>query len=119
MSSHMFREVERTCDRVAIIKQGKIVTQVNMSDIERNKTKVFKVKFNDSGSRDIIRENFEFVEVNHEKNRVKIRVHDKDINYFLKTLTNFDVNYISEIKLTLEDYFMQYYSNKESVGGVQ
>ena len=26
MSSHMFDEVERTCDRVAIIKQGRLVS---------------------------------------------------------------------------------------------
>lgn len=118
MSSHMFREVEKTCDRCAIIKQGEIVTQVDMADIEHSKSKVFKVKFNGIGSHEIIHEHFDFAEINHEKNRVKVKVHDNDINSFLKALTNYDVSYISEIKLTLEDYFMQFYSNKPA-GGVK
>ena len=120
MSSHMFQEVEKTCDRVAIIKNGEIVTQVNMDDISRAKSKVFKLKFAAEGeSGRIVKEHakLDFTEVNHEKNRVKVRVDDKDINSFVALLANYRLNYISEMKLTLEDYFMRYYSNKNEAKG--
>ncbi len=34
MSSHIFEEVERTCDRTAIIKDGKIVTIEDMASLK-------------------------------------------------------------------------------------
>lgn len=118
MSSHMFAEVEKTCDRVAIIKSGEIVAQVNMNDIKKAKDKTFKVKFADSGeSRRFTKEHMEldFAEANHEKNRVKVKVNDKQINGFISLLGNYKISYISEIKLTLEDYFMRYYSNGKNI----
>ena len=43
MSSHMFEEVERTCDRVVIIKQGKIVSEVDLHDMEDKKLEKYMV----------------------------------------------------------------------------
>jgi len=120
MSSHMFPEVEKTCDRVGIIKQGEIVTEVAMDDITKSKDKVFKVKFDTDGeSRRIAREHREldFAEINHEKNRVKIKVNDKDINTVTGLLSNYEIQYLTEEKLTLEDYFMKFYSSKNQVKG--
>ena len=39
MSSHIYEEMERTCDRVALIKKGKIVTTTDMDAIRHNKDK--------------------------------------------------------------------------------
>jgi ABC-2 type transport system ATP-binding protein len=120
MSSHMFAEVEKTCDRVAIIKNGEIVTQVEMADISKPRSKVYKLKFAvDGDSKRFVQEHKEldFAEINHEKNRVKVRVDDKDINRFVAVLPNYKLNYVSEIKLTLEDYFMRFYSSKNNEQG--
>jgi len=120
MSSHMFPEVEKTCDRVGIIKQGEIVTEVAMDDITKSKDKVFKIKFAAEGeSQRIAREHREldFAEINHDKNRVKIKVNDKDINAVTGLLSNYEIQYLTEEKLTLEDYFMKFYSSKNQVKG--
>jgi len=45
LSSHIFNEVEKTCDRVIIIKQGKIIEEVDMKDIEKNKPEYVLTKF--------------------------------------------------------------------------
>ena len=45
LSSHMFNEVEATCDRIAIIKDGRIVSEFHTSDITHNENKTFKVTF--------------------------------------------------------------------------
>jgi len=120
MSSHMFPEVEKTCDRIGIIKQGEMVTEVTMNDITKSPNKTFKVKFADGGeSKRIAKEHpeLDFKEINHEKNRVKIKVNDKDINAVTRLLSNYKIQYMMEEKLTLEDYFMKFYSNEIQVKG--
>ena len=45
LSSHIFNEVEKTCDRVMIIKQGKIITEVDMKDVDNKKPEFVITKF--------------------------------------------------------------------------
>jgi ABC-2 type transport system ATP-binding protein len=45
LSSHIFNEVEKTCDRVAIIKHGRIITEVDMKGIEKRKPEFVVTKF--------------------------------------------------------------------------
>ena len=113
MSSHMFEEVEKTCDRVAIIKQGKIIAEAKMKDIEHKKDKEFEVRFKQKVDAETFTKfGFEFTEINLEKNRVRIMIHDDQINEFLKVINNYKLEYISEIKFTLERYFMNYYKEE-------
>ena len=43
MSSHIFTEIERTCDRVAIIKDGRLVTVENIHDLQSMRRQVIDV----------------------------------------------------------------------------
>ena len=45
LSSHIFNEVEKTCDRVMIIKQGRIIAEVDMADIDRRQPEYVVTKF--------------------------------------------------------------------------
>ena len=45
LSSHIFNEVEKTCDRVTIIKQGKIITEVDMKDVDKKNPEFVVTKF--------------------------------------------------------------------------
>jgi len=45
LSSHIFNEVEKTCDRVMIIKQGRIITEVDMKDVDKKKPEFVVTKF--------------------------------------------------------------------------
>ena len=114
MSSHMFDEVEKTCDRVVIIKQGKIIAEVTMKDIEHRKDKEFEIRFKDRAGVEKFANsnNYEFEEKNFSKNRVKVIVNDEKVNEFLAELSKYKIEYISEIKFTLEKYFMKYYKEE-------
>ncbi|MEG0457009.1 MAG: ATP-binding cassette domain-containing protein, partial [Oscillospiraceae bacterium] len=46
MSSHIFEEIEKTCDKVAIIKNGKMVLIDKIENIRLSKSKHFKITFN-------------------------------------------------------------------------
>ena len=45
LSSHIFDEVEKTCDRVMIIKHGKIIAEVDMTKIAKEKPEYIVTKF--------------------------------------------------------------------------
>lgn len=114
LSSHIFSEIEKTCDRVAIIKDGVIMTSFHMDTLKKARFKTFKIKFSKSGeSERIVKEKLEFTEINHDKKRVKITIADQNTKSFLKLLTNYEIEYMSEMKLTLEDHFMQFYGREE------
>lgn len=113
MSSHMFPEIEKTCDKTAIIRNGRIAAVVDMADIQKSSHKEYKIKFKSlKDSLCFAKEDFVFSEINHEKTRVKVKIDDTDINRLIQVLAGYDVRYISEVKQTLEDYFMHFYDSK-------
>jgi ABC-2 type transport system ATP-binding protein len=110
MSSHMFDEVKDTCDRIAIIKQGKLIVIVNPDDIYHADDKTYKIEFNTAEDyQRLLNEDLDFKVKEPEKNQVRVNVNDKDINRFIKLLTGYGVKYMSQDKHTLEEYFMKYY----------
>lgn len=113
MSSHMFAEIEKTCDRTAIIRNGRIAAVVDMADIQKSSHKEYKIKFQTPvDCCRFAKENFTFSEVNQEKTRVRVKIDDGDINRLIQVLAGYDIRYISEVKQTLEDYFMHFYDSK-------
>lgn len=47
MSSHIFEEVERTCDRAAIIRDGRLVAVENMEKLKSGRKKLIELYFKD------------------------------------------------------------------------
>ena len=45
MSSHDLAEVERTCERVAIIRDGRIVAEETIDDLKRRHRRIAEVTF--------------------------------------------------------------------------
>jgi ABC-2 type transport system ATP-binding protein len=111
LSSHMFEEVEDTCDKIAIIKQGRLVTIVNPVDIRHADDKIFKIEFKSlEDYQKFLQEDLVFIINEPRKRQVRVNVCDEDINKFIRLLTKYGVKYMSEDKHTLEDHFMKYYS---------
>lgn len=110
MSSHMFEEVEDTCNKVALIKDGKIIALKSTDEIKHNQDKVYKIEF--LTTEDYIRflkEAFDFSERREAQKQVLVNIHDRDINRFLSVLKGYRVKFISEIKYSLEQYFKSLY----------
>ena len=55
--------------------------------------------------------------VDQENNRVVIAVNDKDINKLTMALSDYSVQSFTQVKYTLEDYFMQFYKEDKKFGG--
>lgn len=110
MSSHMFDEVEKTCDKVALIKNGRIIDIKSTKEIKHNEDKVYKIEFkNKEDYQKFISDKFELIKNDKNQNQVTISINDKDINKLTKALKQYDVKFINEIKFTLEKYFEKFY----------
>jgi ABC-2 type transport system ATP-binding protein len=116
LSSHIFHEVDLTCDRIAIIKDGKLVSIFIADDLRHNENKNFKIEFTSKASYEkFISSGFNIYYQNPEKLKVKFSINDDHINDFIGAAS--DVKYLSEIKFTLEDYFMKFYREYKEFGG--
>lgn len=121
MSSHSFEELETTCDRVALINDGRIIDVCNMKDITDRPVKEFKTEFNTHEDFERFKkEKFEIIRVQEQYNQVSVRIGAAETAKLLKVLKNYDVKFISELPYTLEQHFKKIlFDKKESKKDVQ
>jgi ABC-2 type transport system ATP-binding protein len=124
LSSHIFSEVDATCDRISIIKEGRLVSTFVANDLRRNENKEWKIEFSSKEDFERFREQvehpkkFNVVSVKQSRNQAKIVINDQDMNSLIAELSNYSLKFFTEIKFTLEDYFMKFYDrNMQSEGG--
>lgn len=117
LSSHIFNEIDATCDRIAIIKDGVVVSEIEASLLKQNKSKAFKVEFasQEDYHQFLDKTQLEIAVKRPKQNQVKLNIEDDNIKDLFTELSEVRINFISEIKFTLEDYFMDFYDRKKSV----
>jgi len=110
MSSHLFEEVENTCDKVALIKDGRVIAVKSTAEIRHNEDKTFKIEFlsHEDYTR-FISLPLTFEEKRENQLQVVTKVNDKDINAFLTALKGYRIKFLRENKYTLEQYFNNVY----------
>lgn len=113
MSSHMFEELEQTCDRVALINNGHLVDIVDMNEIRNRKNHDFKIEFNSAKDFEKFKKlNFKIIRVQEQYNQVTVNINNEEINDLFKKLKGLDVKFISEVKYTLEKHFKEILSKQ-------
>ena len=107
MSSHNLGEVQKVCDRVGIIREGKLVASETMQSLRKMHVHEIRVLFD----KPVDFKRFQASNVEIKKSEdLELIVHVRgDFNTFLKevtkhTLTDLDVTHVS-----LEDMFMRFY----------
>lgn len=109
MSSHIFEEVDKTCDRIGMIRQGKLIKELPVDELRHAQTKTFKVEFASAEAFVGMKKAFPNATYRDSQNQVILDFKDSETNHVLAELSKYDVHFISEEKHTLEDYFMQFY----------
>lgn len=123
LSSHMFSEVEATCDRIAIIKDGRIVSEIVTDDLRHRQDKVYDLEFLSDddfarftrAGRFVEDSRMEIISTQAKNRRAKVGVHDNDINEFFAVLSGYSLKFLKEEKFTLEDYFLDFYDRDKDV----
>jgi ABC-2 type transport system ATP-binding protein len=123
LSSHIFSEVDATCDRISIIKDGHLMSTFVANDLRHNTSKTFKLEFNSKEEFERFQaeaettKQLEIVSVKRHRNQAKVQVEDTDVNDFIAVISEYSLKFFSEIKFTLEDYFMKFYDRSGANGG--
>lgn len=112
MSSHIFQEIERTCDRVGIIKDGRLISEENVSELRSKQRRIFEITLGSQNSLErLLQSNLEIVGT--QGMRVQVAVQG-DYETFLGTLARLQVRGIDVHSLDLEEIFMHYYDREEA-----
>ena len=107
-SSHILSEVQKMCDRVAIIKEGRLVKLEKISTLRENNHKKFKLETKAPLTNLTIDgvTNFEV------KDNITSFLYSGNINLILKKLSEFELENLWIDEPDLEEIFMHYYEKE-------
>ncbi len=121
LSSHIFSEIDSTCDRIAIIKDGKIVSEFIANDLKHASKKYYDVTFASASEKQAFLEQSKSITtlqlIGTRENELHLSVEDGELNGFIALLSSLAVTSFSNRKETLEDYFMKFYKEDKDFGG--
>lgn len=121
LSSHIFSEIDSTCDRIAIIRDGHIVSEFIANDLKHASRKFYSIDFETPAAKaDFCRKGAQIASLSllqEEPQSVSISVEDADLNELISLLSSLAVRSFSNRKETLEDYFMKFYQEDRDFGG--
>ena len=104
MSSNTFEEVERVCDRVIYISEGKVVSDIDINDVKKQDLRIFKVKFADNEYFSHEKKSSYFFKANEENKEIFYIVKRSDINKLIKKLSDLNITNMSEYNFSLKEY---------------
>lgn len=112
--------MDAACDRIAIIKDGRIVSEFIAEELKKQSQRIYRVTFADEESYGkFVKLPYEFASQNPKKKRARVYVDDRHMNRFISDISELNVADFHEFSFTLEDYFMQFYREDKVFEGVK
>ena len=112
MSSHIFEEVQRSCDRAGIIREGRLVAVEDIEALNDAKSRTYTVTFTDPADIGKL-DGLQYRRIS--SNRVEITVGHNYSDFFAR-LAGCSVVGLYASEQTLEDVFMKYYGRNGGAG---
>lgn len=113
ISSHIFSEIDNICNRVAIIKKGKIVSEIAINDMKKTFNKIYQINFASIlDYQDFLKKEWEILKKDEVLNQVEIKVKDENVNDFLKEVAQFKLDSFKLVPFSLEKHFLKYYQDE-------
>ncbi len=120
LSSHIFHEVDAVCDRIAIIRDGKIVSEFKSEELKQKRDRIYRISFSDLASyRKFTNKPFTFTSKNEKRLRARVQIPSDRVGELICELKGFNIADFVEIPFTLEDYFMSFYDTEHHFEGVK
>ncbi|MGG2065122.1 MULTISPECIES: ABC transporter ATP-binding protein [unclassified Bacillus (in: firmicutes)] len=110
MSSHIFTEIERTCDRVGIIKDGKLLTVENIHDLRAKQRQVIDVTVSSQEQLQALQKTI--LQIDSVQGNTASIIVQGNYNELLQTLAQHDVIGFQMRTMDLENIFMHYYDEE-------
>ena len=112
LSSHLFEETERVCDRVAILRAGRLVATEPMQKLHR---RVYQLTFSSEQQAVLARECWQDGEVSHNVWTVSLKK-EQSLQKLLQTALAYGVCDLREKQETLEEMFLHFYGEEQKNG---
>ena len=122
LSSHIFSEVDATCDTISIIKDGHHVSTFNANEMKAKQDRMFVLHFLDKEEMRNYLENKNKFEVMYSNEDILIAVIKFPVdkhNEFFRSLVGVKITQFEEKPFTLQDYFMSFYKEERDFGGLE
>lgn len=106
MTSNTIEELERVCDKVAYLSQGRIVDIADVNAVKNRPLRDLKIEFEkDEEYISFLKDREDILRLKPEFNQVTLRVSKKNLPALFEKLQGYDLKYVSEVKYTLSTYF--------------
>ncbi|MCH7322671.1 ABC transporter ATP-binding protein [Solibacillus sp. MA9] len=120
LSSHIFTEIDATCDEISIIKDGYLISSFNKQELLKMTEKVFNLTVQNAMHYmqlvQMIESNgFNLLFKNEQTNELQIGCYPNDLSKLIKILADFPISSFNEVPFSLEKHFMEFYDRR--VGG--
>lgn len=116
LASHKFAEVERTCDRIGVLKEGHLVEDADIVSLRAKETKTYLVKFEEPPNLEQIK-NYGFAYKQYSQYDFEIFSPGDRIDRLMKVLSHEKVLVFNSKNQSLEEIFPNHYhqelKNKE------
>lgn len=109
LSSHIFEEIERTCDRTAIIRSGEIVAVEDIRRFGKNAGKIVTAELKDEEEAGLAAKGISGAFVHGKKVEIQ---NLEDMDALIKYLSRFTVMDLSVRSRSLEEIFLHFYGKE-------
>ncbi len=109
LSSHIFEEVEKMCDRAGIIKDGYLITVEDITSLKEKYEDVFEIQL-DKENPNILKSKLDITHIKNGKYRLVVKNNYEEV---FKELQTYKVIKMNSIKQSIEDIFMKYYGDDQ------
>jgi ABC-2 type transport system ATP-binding protein len=109
MSSHILAEAEAVCDRVAIVKEGRLKIVEEIASLQKKTGKILDVEFREP----VNVEEFRLPgvsEIKVDNNRLSLTINE-NLDTVIKAVATHNISNMSLKTYSLEQLFLQYYKN--------
>jgi len=110
-SSHVLSEVQKLCDRVAIIKDGTVIKIEKMNEINKDSYKKIEIDVKEKLNDEFF--NIDGVNNLKVKNNIYSFMFKGDINQIIEKISKINLNNIWINEPDLEEIFMHYYTKED------
>lgn len=104
-STHILSEVSKVCDRIGIIKDGKIIKEDTVENIEKNNMTYLTIESNEINE---IKKELNLKIISEHSNIVKF-INNLNPNEIMNKLSKYKIDKLLVEEATIEDLFMEYY----------
>ncbi len=113
-SSHILPVVERICDRVGIIRKGKLVAVEEIDDLKEGMLRSLEIQFAERPPEERFRKLPGVEEVNFEDSRLRCKVVGR-LDDLIKEAASYEVINVISHEPNLEEIFLKYYEGGEEI----